>query len=66
MKTIKELINDDLSFNEIDVITVNNDGKLTQYDSAESLVYHEGETVVIDYTIEYDADEGMVYLDIIV
>ena len=64
MKTVKQLINDDLVFNQIDIITVNNNGKLTQYDSAESLVYCEGDSVVIDYEIEYDADEGLVYLDL--
>lgn len=64
MKTVRELINDDLAFNEIDIITVNNNGKLTQYDSAESLVYCEGDSVVVDYEIEYDADEGLVYLDL--
>lgn len=66
MKTVRELINDDLSFNEIDIITVNNNGKLTQYDSVDSLLYCEGDSVVVDYEIEYDADEGIVYLDIIV
>ena len=64
MKTVRELINDDLAFNEIDIITVNDNGKLTQYDSAESLIYCEGDSVVVDYEIEYDADEGLVYLDL--
>ena len=64
MKTVRELINDDLSFNEIDIITVNNNGKLAQYDSADSLLHCEGDSVVVDYEIEYDADEGLVYLDL--
>ena len=64
MKTVRELINDDLSFNEIDIITVNNNGKLTQYDGVDSLLYCEGDSVVVDYEIEYDSDEGVVYLDL--
>lgn len=64
MKTVKQLINDDLMFNEIDIITVDNNGKLTQYDSVDSLVHCEGDSVVVDYEIEYDSDEGLVYLDL--
>ena len=64
MKTVKQLINDDLVFNQIDIITVSNNGKRTQYDSVDSLVYCEGDSVVIDYEVEYDADEGLVYLDL--
>ena len=64
MKTVKQLINDDLALNQIDIITVNNNGKLTQYDSVDSLAYCEGDSVVIDYEIEYDSDEGLVYLDL--
>ena len=64
MKTVRQLINDDLVFNQIDIITVSNNGKLTQYDSADSLVYCEGDSVVIDYEVEYDTDEGLVYLDL--
>ena len=66
MKTVKQLINDDLALNQIDIITVNNNGKLTQYDSVDSLAYCEGDSVVIDYEIEYDSDEGLVYLDIVI
>lgn len=66
MKTVRQLINDDLMFNQIDIITVSNNGKPTQYDSADSLVYCEGDNVVIDYEVEYDADEGLVYLDIVI
>ena len=64
MTTVRELINDNLVFNQIDIITVNNNGKLTQYDSTESLAYYEGDSVVVDYELEYDSDEGLVYLDL--
>lgn len=66
MKTVRELMATDIATAEVDIITVNNNGKLTQYDSVDSLVYCEGDSVVIDYEIEYDADEGLVYLDIVI
>lgn len=64
MKTVKELINDDLSFNEIDIITVSGNGRLVRYDSVDTLIYCEGGSIVVDYEIEYDSDEGLVYLDL--
>ena len=64
MKTVKELIATNIATAEVDIITVNNNGKLTQYDSVESLVYCEGDSIVTDYEIEYDSDEGLVYLDL--
>ena len=64
MKTVRELMATDIATAEVDIITVNNNGKLTQYDSADSLIYCEGDSVVVDYEIEYDSDEGLVYLDL--
>ena len=64
MKTVKELMATDIATAEVDIITVANNGKLTQYDSVDSLVFCEGDSVVVDYEIEYDSDEGLVYLDL--
>ena len=64
MKTVRELMTTDIATAEVDIITVDNNGKLTQYDSVESLIYCEGDSVVVDYEIEYDSDEGLVYLDL--
>ena len=64
MKTVRELMATDIATAEVDIITVDNNGKLTQYDSVESLIYCEGDSVVVDYEIEYDSDEGLVYLDL--
>ena len=64
MKTVKELMATTIATAEVDIITVANNGKLTQYDSVDSLVYCEGDSVVIDYEVEYDSDEGLVYLDL--
>ena len=68
MKTIKELLEQNIT-DEIDTITVKVGGKPSksfQYDSIESAIADKGEMKVKDYEIEYDADEGMVYLDIYV
>ena len=64
MKTVRELMATDIATAEVDIITVNDNGKLIQYDSVDSLVYCEGDSVVIDYEVEYDSDEGLVYLDL--
>lgn len=68
MKTIKELLEQDIT-DEVDVITVTvkvNPPKYYQYDSVASAIKDVGHMTVKDYDIDYDADEGMVYLDIIV
>lgn len=69
MKTIKELLEQDIT-DEVDVITVR--VRTTthptdyQYDSIVSAIEDVGHMIVKDYEIDYDADEGLVYLDIIV
>ena len=68
MRTIKELLEQDIT-NEVDVITVTvkvKPPKRYQYDSIASAIEDVGHMTVKDYEIDYDADEGMVYLDIIV
>ena len=68
MKTIKELLEQDIT-DEVDVITVRvrtKHPKDYQYDSVASAIEDVGHMTIKDYEIEYDADEGMVYLDIIV
>ena len=67
MKTIAELIDTTINFNEVDIITVKMGDKIIrQYDTVESVVEDSGGMKVKDYEIEYDTDEGLVYLDIIV
>lgn len=67
MKTIAELIDTTINFHEVDIITVKMGDKIIrQYDTVESAVEDSGGMKVKDYEIEYDIDEGLVYLDIIV
>jgi hypothetical protein len=68
MKTIKELLEQDIT-DEVDVITVTvkvNPPKSYQYDSIASAVEDVGHMTAKDYEVDYDADEGTVYLDIVV
>lgn len=68
MKTIKELLEQDIT-DEVDVITVRvrtTHPKDYQYDSIASATEDVGHMTVKDYEIDYDADDGVVYLDIIV
>jgi hypothetical protein len=68
MKTIKELLEQDIT-DDVDVITVTvkvNPPKCYQYDSIASTIEDVGHMTVKDYEVDYDADESMVYLDIIV
>jgi hypothetical protein len=60
--TIKELFENSLNGQDIDVITVHYPFGKVQYDNYESLPFKA--VVVDDYEVEYDADEGMIYLDI--
>ena len=62
--TIKELFETTLNEQEIDVITVHYTFGKVQYDNYESIPFKG--LILEDYEIDYDADEGMVYLDIIV
>lgn len=60
--TIKELFENTLNGQEIDVITVHYKSTTEQCDNYESITHKN--IIVDDYEIEYDADEGLVYLDI--
>ena len=60
--TIKELFDTTLNGQEIDLITVHCKSTVEQYDNYESITHKN--VFVNDYEIVYDADEGLVYLDI--
>ena len=63
--TVKELFNNTINVNDVDVITLHKGDTTVQCDNTESLADYENDKVV-DYEIDFDSDEGMVYLDIIV
>lgn len=60
--TIKELFETILNGQDIDVITVHYKSTTEQCDNYESITHKN--VIVNDYEIYYDADEGMVYLEI--
>ena len=60
--TIKELFETTLNGQDIDIITVHYPFGKVQYDNGESIPFQA--VIIEDYEIEYDADEGMVYVDI--
>lgn len=60
--TIKELFETTLNGQDIDIITVHYKSTVEQCDNYESITHKN--VIVDDYEIYYDADEGMVYLDI--
>lgn len=60
--TIKELFDTTLNGQEIDLITVHYKSTVEQCDNYESITHKN--VIVNDYEIVYDADEGLVYLDI--
>jgi hypothetical protein len=60
--TIKELFETTLNEQDIDIITVHYKSTVEQCDNYESITHKN--VIVNDYEIVYDADEGMVYLDI--
>lgn len=60
--TIKELFDTTLNGQEIDLITVHYKSTVEQYDNYESITHKN--IIVNDFEIVYDADEGLVYLDI--
>ena len=67
MKTVKELLNTDIDLDEVDVITLHDNREIVQVDSGVSeylAPYLDIE--VDDYEVEYDLNEGLVYLDIYV
>ena len=61
--TIKELFDTTLNGQDINLITVHYKSTVEQYDNYESITHKN--VIVNDFEIVYDADEGMVYLDII-
>jgi hypothetical protein len=62
--TIKELFDTILNEQDIDVITIHYPFGKVQHDNYESIPFKA--LIIEDYEIDYDADEGMVYVDIIV
>lgn len=60
--TIKELFETILTADDIDVITVYSKSIVEQCDNYESITNKDA--IVNSYEIDYDADMGMVYLDI--
>ena len=67
MKTVKELLNTDIDLDEVVVITLHDNREIVQADSGVSeylAPYLDIE--VDDYEVEYDLNEGLVYLDIYV
>ena len=63
--TVKELFDNSINVNDVDVITLHKGDTATQCDNVESLTDYYNDKVV-DYEIDFDSDEGVVYLDIIV
>lgn len=66
MKTVRELVAQDIDTTEVDVITIYYDKNIikSQVDNLESLDDEYLDAEVLDYEIEYDTDFGAVYLDI--
>lgn len=62
--TIKELFETTLNGQDIDLITVHYKSTVEQCDNYESITHKN--VIVNDFEIVYDADEGLVYLDIFV
>lgn len=60
--TIKELFDTTLNEQDIDIITVYYKSTIEQCDNYESISHKN--VIVDDYEVYYDADEGMVYLEI--
>lgn len=63
--TVKELFDNVINVNDVNVITLRKGDIVTQCDNVESLADYENDKVS-DYEIDFDSDEGIVYLDIIV
>lgn len=66
MKTVRELVAQDIDTTEVDIITIYYDKNIikSQVDNFESLDDEYLNAEVLDYEIEYDTDFGIVYLDI--
>lgn len=62
---VKEFFDKQIVKDEIDIITITNDFMTQQCDSVDELLDIWMGKKVKDYEIDYDIDEGVVYLDII-
>ena len=62
---VKEFFDKQIVKDEIDIITITNDFMTQQCDSVDELLDIWMCKKVKDYEIDYDTDEGVVYLDII-
>ena len=66
MKTIREVLATDIDTSEVEVITISKlNSSINQFDSIESIPDNLLEAECVDYEIDYDADMGAVFLDII-
>ena len=64
-KTVKELFETDIDLSEVSVITAILGGFMTcQCDNVESLPEVILNAELVDYELDFDEDEGMVYLEI--
>jgi hypothetical protein len=61
---VKEFFETQVVKDEIDIITITNDFMTQQCDSVDELLDTWLDKKVKDYEIDYDSDEGMVYLTI--
>ena len=64
MKTVREVLATDIDTSEVEVITITNRG-VNQFDNIESISDNLLDAKCIDYEIDYDADMGSVFLNII-
>ena len=65
MKTIREVLATDIDTSEVEVITISKlNSSINQFDSIESIPDNLLEAECVDYEIDYDADMGAVFLDI--
>ena len=64
MLTVNEILNSEVEANGVDIITIHCKEKSYQYDSKESVPSTLLSSNSIDYEVEFDSDEGIVYLDI--
>jgi hypothetical protein len=62
--TIKELFENSVNANDVDIITIHNGFMTQQCDSVDEIMDSLMDSQVKDYDIEFDSDEGVVYLDI--
>lgn len=61
---VKEFFETQVVKDEIDIITITNDFMTQQCDSVDELLDTWADKKIRDYEIDYDSDEGIVYLTI--